>query len=374
MKIKRIFEKQYLDTDKRPCDALNIVLHLRSHAEKMLTLLWDFHTSVCFDPRDHIFALSSLAENIHETDIGLSVDQQQARRALVDYGEDWIDTYCRFVHDCIDTGYEYELLQHLFAFGSLSESLNDLSIPSYVPNWTKKRKQITSKMENFRPTGPLFSMHDSIGGRHSNMVATEVTTSWPAPSSFVEERYGFGSRIHQLLAYGVLDGYLHIDEAAKKVLGIEFDLPAEASGETWRKLSYTLQLKIGADITIKPMAENRNDSVIAWFMDITGTYTLFISTPPRGATKSISHRGYTDFAIGQGKIEPGDIVVKGHFPFSMPRAPIDTVWRDPQVGLVVRKNSRVNLEAAVEFRGNMRVIEHFRIVGTCLYIPGNPFG
>jgi hypothetical protein len=217
-------------------------------------------------------------------------------------------------------------------------------------------------MKEFRPLGKPFSMHAGIGGDNT-MVATEVTNSWPVPSSY-EQRYRRGFSIYQLLGYGILDEYLHIDEAAKEVLGVEFNLPAEGPVETWEKLSYAL---LGnAEIVMNSVGEIGNDSIIAWLRNIMGTHTLFIGTSQRDATQPISYRPDVHIAIGQGKIEPGDIVVKNTALHMSPS--LGWLWFGPHVGLVMRKNSCANIKAAVEARGNTRVIEHFRIVGTCLYM------
>lgn len=48
-------------------DAVKNACAIYSHANELLSLIWDFHKSECFDPRDRIFALYSLAEDVKPT-------------------------------------------------------------------------------------------------------------------------------------------------------------------------------------------------------------------------------------------------------------------------------------------------------------------
>ncbi|EDO00031.1 hypothetical protein SS1G_02890 [Sclerotinia sclerotiorum 1980 UF-70] len=102
-------------------DSVHNACMIYSHANELLTLIWDFHKSECSDPRDRIFALHSLVEDVvpsAASESSLKLESSIARKVFpVDYTSTWIEVYRRLALDCVAVGNWHVLLKHLFAFG-----------------------------------------------------------------------------------------------------------------------------------------------------------------------------------------------------------------------------------------------------------------
>jgi hypothetical protein len=121
-------------------DSVHHVCNIYSHASELLTLIWDFHKSECFDPRDRIFALHSLAEDVVPSVASETSLELERKVFYVDYTSPWIEVYRGFALECVAAGNWRVLLKHLFAFGALWEQQRDPRIPAWIPAWNKVRQ------------------------------------------------------------------------------------------------------------------------------------------------------------------------------------------------------------------------------------------
>jgi len=142
-------------------DTVSNACAIYSHANEMLTLLWDFHKSECHDPRDRIFSLYRLAEDVepkitHSKHPVLKTSSERTPFA-VDYTSSLVDVYHRLAHDCVASGNWELLMKHLFAFGPLWEQQNDPTIPSWIPAWNQGRR-FTHFTVIVGGTSPFFRM------------------------------------------------------------------------------------------------------------------------------------------------------------------------------------------------------------------------
>ncbi|KAG4436129.1 hypothetical protein IFR05_008408 [Cadophora sp. M221] len=108
-------------------------LAIRSQTGTILDLLYKHHEALCFDPRDRITALLSVATNNAASNQNSSVPM----RWTVDYEASWQENYLNFCQSAINNGDIVQIFAHLRAFGSLSQKSD--SWPSWVPDWTRRR-------------------------------------------------------------------------------------------------------------------------------------------------------------------------------------------------------------------------------------------
>ncbi|KAK8066857.1 heterokaryon incompatibility protein-domain-containing protein [Apiospora hydei] len=94
----------------------------------LLEHLWNFHEAECRDKKDRIAALHGLCPY---------------GRFQLDYKSDWKEIYKQVASSALRSANKdtriYVLL-HLFEFGAVRWP-NDLDFPSWVPDWSKKRKR-----------------------------------------------------------------------------------------------------------------------------------------------------------------------------------------------------------------------------------------
>jgi hypothetical protein len=141
--------EQLTSLSKEAVDALGTLQALQGGRRHLMELLWDFEHCRCFDKRDHIYALLGFADNIargkraDHTEPGKQPADQRLMRIKVDYKATWETVYRRFATECIAQGYAFELLKHMFVFGTLRDQ--DDALPSWVPNWANKRMKIDTR-------------------------------------------------------------------------------------------------------------------------------------------------------------------------------------------------------------------------------------
>ncbi|KAH7186170.1 heterokaryon incompatibility protein-domain-containing protein [Fusarium flagelliforme] len=126
--------------------ALNVLKTLQNPTD-LLSLLWTFHMSECSDPRDRIYSLLGLAQDMDPEDSG----------SIPDYGLGVDTVYCEFFGRCISTDRFLEVLLHIDAFGGLS-GVNP-NWPSWIPNWTRAREnKLNSPTAMSRSMPPNYSL------------------------------------------------------------------------------------------------------------------------------------------------------------------------------------------------------------------------
>lgn len=104
----------------------------------------------CFDPRDRLYAIYGLAKNLY---FDSSQETQPVKiaeglvRAFVDYESTFEVIYIRFATACIEAGFAFQILRHVYVFGSLYD--RDSNLPSWVPDWSQPRQlKDTSALDN----------------------------------------------------------------------------------------------------------------------------------------------------------------------------------------------------------------------------------
>ncbi|OCL12193.1 HET-domain-containing protein, partial [Glonium stellatum] len=129
--LKRATELGFLLCPKS-IHTLENVAAFQTNTGEILDILWRFHYTRCKDPKDKLFALYGLAQDIttqREEDtffdsffaeMGVS-SLVRPIYSVINYDGHWQDTYCQFARDCIEAGYGNTILRHLAAFGSLAE-------------------------------------------------------------------------------------------------------------------------------------------------------------------------------------------------------------------------------------------------------------
>ncbi|KEY72262.1 hypothetical protein S7711_00261 [Stachybotrys chartarum IBT 7711] len=130
-----------IGVDDNTLSAIEVVTSLtRLENQRMLPLLWQFHTAECGDKKDRIFALYGL------------LPAGERNPVQIDYNSEWVDIFREQAFTNVMAGRGTELLAHLFAFGPLSSS--DSSSPSWVPNWNSKRNLVISRLLAKEPGEP----------------------------------------------------------------------------------------------------------------------------------------------------------------------------------------------------------------------------
>jgi hypothetical protein len=227
--------------------AIKQVLGLQEGRGQILDLVWKFDTAQCSDPRDKLFALCGMADNIVPPEYKETNPHNEGIGYLVDYSQDVSSTYIAFTNACIDAGLFFHVLQHVASFGSLAQL--DTAHPTWVPNWN-----LTKSWEcRFRPTyvrdqwksarrldqwsrkevlldcrlyGSMCSMRTTTegGGNFASQLSTYLSRFDPlAPSTYWREDLRPPLLVHlsQIISAAVLDAHLSLDNgsiAATEVL------------------------------------------------------------------------------------------------------------------------------------------------------------
>lgn len=108
-------------------EVMRVLCRLQNSKEQLLTLLWDFDTSRCTDPGDKLRALYGLGD----------IPPLVLDKINADSSFHWSALFEGFAKYLIENEQSWQLISHLFAFGSLR--LNDSSWSSFTPDWSRKR-------------------------------------------------------------------------------------------------------------------------------------------------------------------------------------------------------------------------------------------
>lgn len=112
----------------------------------MLELLWTHHHAKCFDPRDRLYSLFSLAKDVTEFTTEQARSSGAIDNPLCDDTCPWQSIYVCFAQMCLKRGYFQELLVHCCNFTSLSRY--NINHPSWVPDWSVTRHDGTLAAAN----------------------------------------------------------------------------------------------------------------------------------------------------------------------------------------------------------------------------------
>lgn len=115
--------------------AIKQVLGLQEGKGHILDLVWKFDTAQCSDPRDKLFALCGMADNIVPPEYKETTPHNEGIGYSVDYSQDMSSTYAIFTNACIDAGLFFHILQHVASFGPQLDTAH----PTWVPNWNLTR-------------------------------------------------------------------------------------------------------------------------------------------------------------------------------------------------------------------------------------------
>lgn len=120
---------------------------MQSPRQGLLSLLWDLHESECTERRDRVAALYSLSDTLERPPLHYDIG---------DWKIIYKDVASYYANYSAVTS--YTLLLHLCSFGSIHSSTAS-EIPSWVPDWSKKRQELIAS--EARQAEGLY--HNSIG-------------------------------------------------------------------------------------------------------------------------------------------------------------------------------------------------------------------
>lgn len=103
--------------------SLATLAYMSKPSNQLLKLLFEFDRSECFLPGDRIFALYGMVAKLKTTPDA--------------YRKPWRDIYVDVGGICLKEHHFMTLMQHLTAFGPLSDEIPDA--PSWIPNWKNAR-------------------------------------------------------------------------------------------------------------------------------------------------------------------------------------------------------------------------------------------
>ena len=180
-----------LGFDDTAADAMRVAKAIRRDPGTMLEVLWEFHSTACYDARDRIFALYGLATDLRETLTKGSTEEGDSIRAIVDYSQPWTETYTLLARHLIRLGDLVGIFRHVAFFGALYEV--DPSQPSWTPNWSRERR---ADQGDFPTTVDLSHFPEIVQeGRLAGGVKVRgqrlgevrrVCDPWPAESTIAE--------------------------------------------------------------------------------------------------------------------------------------------------------------------------------------------
>ncbi|ORY11122.1 heterokaryon incompatibility protein-domain-containing protein [Clohesyomyces aquaticus] len=137
--------------------AINQVIALGAAPSKILHRMMEFRAAECSDPRDRIFALFGVVNDIYEpSNPSPNLSNSLGIAFSVDYSKPWNVVYCEFAKACVEAGHGNEILSHAAHFGSLSHA--DSLRPSWKWRWARNSVRTT-----FRPvtdTDPLHPIYN----------------------------------------------------------------------------------------------------------------------------------------------------------------------------------------------------------------------
>jgi hypothetical protein len=119
----------------RTLDSLWSLGHRSDVGLTIFQLLWDYHTSVCADERDRLFALYGMLEHKQLKSIESEFDAYE--QCPVDYSKHFTSVYTRIAVAGVQQGLGSEVLCHALSFGTLAQQHSDW--PSWVPSWNLTR-------------------------------------------------------------------------------------------------------------------------------------------------------------------------------------------------------------------------------------------
>lgn len=117
----------------------------------VLELLWHFHDAACLEPKDRIAALLCLGSD--------------GQRFHLDYTKYWIEIYKKFascMYSQVSKDAGLQLMLHLFEFGHISKG-DDITCPSWVPDWSKSRRRRLPYNGGFKNTDTFEQYPTSPG-------------------------------------------------------------------------------------------------------------------------------------------------------------------------------------------------------------------
>ena len=251
-------DRGFITLNSEALDSVHNACIIYSHSNELLTLLWDFHKSECCDPRDRIFALHGLAEDVVPSvasETSLEVENSIARKAFpVNYTSPWIKVYRRLALECVAAGNWHVLLKHLFAFGALWEQQQNPKIPSWIPAWNKVREfpDFMADVPPWTSRVPFLEMRETdrnilFFGRGTGRKVISISNEWPpTPEMNVILDYAFSkvSIVFHVLAFALAKGLVNLsitDQETKDLLAPQMTSSGERTTWPWSRLARKLE-------------------------------------------------------------------------------------------------------------------------------------
>lgn len=121
----------------------------------LLTFLWDLHRSECSDPRDRVAAL-----------YGLASGAKRPPELRYNEGADQLYWDCAAYFLNRDAVSAHTLILHLAEFGSRCANSPSRDLPSWVPDWSRSRCQLSHGIDGLQDTFKL--VHSSVPTEHNH--------------------------------------------------------------------------------------------------------------------------------------------------------------------------------------------------------------
>jgi hypothetical protein len=329
----------------------------------ILDLLWEHHAAECFDPRDRLFSLFSLAKDVTNRNLGLasvvyeedagkeyydrrynrehrdegpsytiafSEDSDSESRSpstldcsrLTSYEHDWFDVYRLFTKECLRVHHVEDITRHLFAFGS--SSARDPHAASWVPDWSNRRHDGTLAAANSFQSDLKLSVtidqpaHELKIGSRSQCAVVERTLRGGFWSRNQVDFYHFlvlhplldpNYDLAQALVDGLDRGYFNshlVSSGLRKVLGMGSEGQNNGSGHDLR---IYLTKELGR--------EKRDPKALAFFSNLMETHSFYVCEDGSAG-------------IGPTNLRRGDLIGFA-FPFS-----VQNIGRDCSLSPILR--------------------------------------
>ncbi|XXH04001.1 hypothetical protein Hte_010410 [Hypoxylon texense] len=370
---------QTLDMSSYP---IKVMANLRSPTTKLtlLELLWNFQEAHCLEPKDRVAAL-----------LGLVLDGHLFHLA---YTAHWTEVYKQVATSILTLGNDdtrLQLMLHLFEFGAVSIP-EDLTYPSWVPDWSKPRQRDLPYHSFFKNIDTYEAYPSSPG------YSAKATLSFHNDALQVQWRSPFNKPRSWQVIYVTRFNSPPRDEAHKIeiIINVLQKLFPPSPNSTQRILAFSSLLNtvikfrqsgrdpkikdFASDILIRNFTQRLPESSRAEVFDslrlldyVLGKFCVFEleSVGPSGEVS-------TGYGVSSQDIEVGDVVIplwNMEWKYDRYTSHINS-RENTTTMLVVRRINEPSLQKTANMSGKEGAVETGRIVGwaVCVLLDSGPSG